>query len=581
MVPKFIVYSLLAILLLITGCTTSTIVVDAGEPGSPAVFEEAVTAEPPDEPTYDIRPFSSDSLYNLLVAEFAGLRNDVETSLEIYLQEARKTRDPGVVNRAIRIANFMNRPDSVVEMAELWADIEPENIEARGLAAYSLAREGRVLEAFPHAEYLLFRGDGEYFKSLAAYADNTTEEEQRRLIELFEDLESRSPNHPDLIFAIAMLQRQVGDIDQAIARTRQLQASGQSDESVSLLLAQLLHQSGDKTSALESLEKALEDNPDSKRLRLQYARLLSEKDLKLAREQMVLLVEKFPDDTNLVYSLGLINQEMGFQDDAIRIFTDLVQSNRKTGDAHFQLGRIAEMDGRQDDARRHYLQVRQGDNIAAAGSRLVKLITEREGLEAARLYLSRMRTDHPNLAVEFFQIESELLQKKNQLDSAYQVLSDSLESYPDNISLLYARSVVSAKREDMSATEKDLRAILSLDENNATALNALGYTLLNLSDRYDEAALLLHRANDLNPDDPAITDSLGWLYFRQGAYDKALEYLRRAFAVFPDPEVAAHLGEVLWTVGNRTEAETIWRQALQKDPDSSILLETMRRLLKN
>jgi len=190
-----------------------------------------------------------------------------------------------------------------------------------------------------------------------------------------------------------------------------------------------------------------------------------------------------------------------------------------------------------------------------------------------------MRREHPDLEVEFFQIESDLLQKQNQLQSAYDLLSSSLRAYPDNISLLYARSVVSARREDMQATETDLRAILSLDQDNATALNALGYSLLTLSDRYDEAAALIHRANALNPGDPAITDSLGWLYFRQGDYGQALEHLRRAFAVFPDPEVAAHLGEVLWTLGQRSEAESIWRESLRKAPDNTILRETMQRLL--
>jgi hypothetical protein len=127
MVPKSIAYSLLATALLTTGCTTGTTVVDAGEPASPAVFEETVTTEAPEVPAYDIRPFPTDSLYNLLVAEFAGLRNDINTSLKLYLQEARNTRDPGVVNRAIRIANYSHRADSVVEMAQLWADMMIDN----------------------------------------------------------------------------------------------------------------------------------------------------------------------------------------------------------------------------------------------------------------------------------------------------------------------------------------------------------------------------------------------------------------------------------------------------------------------
>lgn len=574
MVHKSAIYSLLILLTLLAGCTAIPAAPTSG-------ISPATISSPPAEPpsTYTVRPFPKETLYNLLMAEFAGLDNDLDTALAVYLEEARKTRDPGVVNRALRMANYLKRDQQVVDMAILWAEIEPENPEARGLAAYSLARQGQVLEAFPHAEYLLYQGDGEYFKSLAAYAENSGRDQQQSLLMLLKDLESRQPDHPDLLFGLAMVERQLGEFEAAIAHTRRLLEIVPEDEAANLMLGQLLHQTGDKPAALKFLAKAVKAHPDSKRLRLQYARLLSETDLLAAREQLSILAEIFPEDDNLAYSLGLVSQEMGMEDEAVSIFKNLIRSNRKVADSHFQLGRIAEKSSRKEDARNHYLQVRQGENVVAAAARLIRIMATTEGLDAARLYLTRLRGEHPQLAISFFQIESDLLQEQDQLDSARAVLTASLKQYPDNISLLYARSVISARQEDMAATESDLRAILSQDENNATALNALGYTMLNLTKRYDEAAELLHRADKLNPGDPAIRDSLGWLYYRQGDLDKALNYLREAYSVFPDPEVAAHLGEVLWVMGNRQEARSIWYQARQADPDNSVLRETMDRLL--
>ncbi len=177
-----------------------------------------------------------------------------------------------------------------------------------------------------------------------------------------------------------------------------------------------------------------------------------------------------------------------------------------------------------------------------------------------------------------YALEAELLTQAGELDASMDVLNTALENFPESNTLRYARSMLGEQRDDLALMESDLRNIIERDPDNATALNALGYTLANRTERYDEAYDLISRALELQPDEPAILDSMGWILYRKGDYTEALDYLSRAYAVFPDPEVAAHLGEVLWMSGDTEGATRIWQGALLKDPDHKVLVSTLKRL---
>ena len=179
---------------------------------------------------------------------------------------------------------------------------------------------------------------------------------------------------------------------------------------------------------------------------------------------------------------------------------------------------------------------------------------------------------------QLFGIEADILAKAGAPEAPLAVLNAGIESYPDSASLRYARSMLGQQQDNLEMMEADLRAILQRDPNNATALNALGYTLADQTDRYDEAYELISRALELDPEEPAILDSMGWVLFRKGRLEEAIDYLTRAYAAFPDPEVAAHLGEVLWTSGDTDKARKIWQGALLKDPNHAILRDTLQRL---
>jgi tetratricopeptide (TPR) repeat protein len=353
----------------------------------------------------------------------------------------------------------------------------------------------------------------------------------------------------------------------------------QPDEPASQLLhTQLLDETGSKEQALAQLEQAVREHPENSGLSRAYVRMLfSRRDTAFAIEKLEQLSGINPDDNSLHFGLALAYRDMDLPDKARAELELLVQDPELRDDAHFYLGQLAEAAGDTTRALQHYRQT-QGSALLPATARLANLMVREGQLTAARLYLQELRAQHREQAPGLFQLESELLMRERYYGSAHELLTESLSAFPGDINLLYARSLASEKMGDIAAVERDLRAILDQDSDNAAALNALGYSLANHSTRYEEAQNLIERALALQPNDASIMDSLGWVLYRRGQPVEALAQLRRAAALLTDPEVAAHLGEVLWSMGDPEQARAVWRDALRQHPDDPLIKETLERL---
>jgi Flp pilus assembly protein TadD len=199
-------------------------------------------------------------------------------------------------------------------------------------------------------------------------------------------------------------------------------------------------------------------------------------------------------------------------------------------------------------------------------------------LDEARALLSATRGENDAQNVRLIQAQAELLRDSTVPMAAYEVLSEGLKRFPDSADLLYDRAMVAEKLDKLEVLEADLRRVIVLRPDDAQAYNALGYTLADRTNRLAEAMTLLDKALALAPEDPFILDSVGWAQYRAGNLARAQEYLERAYKVRPDPEIAAHLGEVLWARGQRDEAGKLWQTSLQTHPQNETLLETLRRL---
>ena len=548
----------------------------AGAAGSdPGVTQEADDGE---EQDYPVRAVPTQTLYALLAAETAGLRGDIDFALRSYLEQARLTGDPGVIARAVQIAQYSGNEAALGELGPLWAEHEPDNPQARELAMLALLSQGKAQEALGHAVFLWEQGEGQALRQLATQAAALPAGQHAELMASYDRLAHAHPDDADLVFGQTLLRWQAGQLPEALAQSARLLKLQPDEPTSQLLHAQLLDETGSKDKALAQLEQAMRDHPDNSGLSRAYVRMvLNRHDSAFAVAKLEPLSHANPDDNALHFGLALAYREAGRPDKARTEFELLIPDPELRNEAHFYLGQLAEAAGDTTRAMLHYRQAR-GVALLPATARLTSLMADKGELTAARLYLQEQRTKHRDQAPTLFQIEAELLMREHYYSSALELLTEGLGAFPGDVDLLYARSLASEKLGDMPAVERDLRAILAEDSDNAAALNALGYTLTNHSTRYEEAQALIERALALQPNDASIIDSLGWVLYRRGQSSEALVQLRRAAALLSDPEVAAHLGEVLWTTGDAEQARAVWRDALQRNPDDPLIKETLDRL---
>ncbi len=547
-------------------------------PVSPGHAPPAEDTTPAPEKPKVYSSFTEDTVFSLLSAELAGQRNRFDIALDNYVTQAINTQDPGVSERAFRIAEYLGADQAALDTSLIWAKNAPDDLEAQRAAAIQLARSGRYDDSMVYMEKVL-QGKGDtHFDFLALSAADTDQDTRNGLKKSFDRLLVKHPKNSQLIFGKALLLQQDGDTQGALAL---LEKNPPEDGEIApiLLRARLLQALNRGKEALPILEKSIKQYPDDKRLRLTYARMLVEQDrMADAKTQFSSLVQQYPEDDELRFSLALVCLEAKAWDEAKGYLDELITRDSHVDSAHLNLGRIAEEHNDLQTALDEYSQVGPGNDYLPAQLRQTDiLVTTGRGAEASSK-LKTARDEQPDYAIQLYLIEAEILSANHQGDRAWSVLQQALLQYPDDLNLLYTRAMQAEKRDDLAQMEKDLRAILKREPDNAMALNALGYTLSDRTTRYAEAKELIEKAHQLNPEDPAVLDSLGWVNFRLGNLDEAERLLRQALERFPDQEVAAHLGEVLWANGKQREAKQIWGKFLKDQPDSPLLRSTIKRL---
>lgn len=265
--------------------------------------------------------------------------------------------------------------------------------------------------------------------------------------------------------------------------------------------------------------------------------------------------------------------------DAEQALRQMLAQKNQNDTAHYYLGLVYFYQQQYTQALAQFASVEKGNERPLAQEYVIRLYAEQKLYSEA---LSRLNQLLPHAAdnqqERLYLLKARLLEEQGNSQQAYQLLNQRLEITPDAIELRYKRAMLAESQDKLADMETDLRYIIKLDPNNAMALNALGYTLANRTERYQEALQLVEEANRLLPDNPAILDSLGWALFRLGKLQESLHYLKKAWQLYPDAEVAAHLGEALWALGQKKEAQQLWREALKESPDNTLLIETIKRL---
>lgn len=552
----------------------------AGDAGKETT--EAAAAE--DEQRRELRPrgLHGESLYRLLVADFAGRRGDVGLALQGYMEATREENDPRIAERAARLAVYAGRIDAALEAGRRWAELAPDSREAHAMLARLHLRTGNADDALVHLRRVIALTDGGVeagLREVAALLDGA--ERPDTALPAAAMLADEYPDRAITHVMVADLAHRSGDGAQALAAVERALDLAPAHTRALVLRARILIERGRTEEAFTSLEAAVEDAPGDRRLALGYLRLLVEAGRdEAAVRAMQQAFERFGDNASAVYSLGLLAMQVQAWGDARIYLQRLVAMDAQTASAHYYLGRIAEQEGDCSDALRHYIKVGRGNHRFDAELRAAVCMARIDRTDEARLHLqrlaSRYRDEEPAARVTLTRARVERI--AGNPDQALDIMGNAVERRPGSIDLRYNRALMAAEMDRFELARSDLRHILEADPDDARALNALGYMLADRDMELQEARSMIERALEQNPEDAATLDSMGWVLYRLGQPREALDYLRSAWERGRDAEIAAHLGEVLWATGAREEARAIWDEGRGLGDGSDVLQETLERL---
>lgn len=525
-------------------------------------------------------------LFDFLVGETALQRGNLDIALNRYLKLAKSTRDLRLAKRASEIALHMGDPTAAVQATSLWVELDPESVDARQTMAALMVNLGNLDAARPHLEKLLQTekeksGIANAFLQLnQIFARNPN---KVATYQLLQQLAYPYKDLPEAHFAVSQAAWLANQRQEALDKMEEALKLRPDWEMAAIHKGRILQRTSSPENVHQFYLEYLSKYPNANEVRIAYARtLITDGRNDLADEQLQLLVSKNPTDPEIMLAIGLLATEMGDFDMTEKSLKKSLELGYKDPDAvHFHMAQVYEELKHNDKAMESYQLVKSGSRYLPAQIRYADLWASKGNISDAREYLKNLPATSDQQAAHLILAEAQILRRSKSYQEIYEVLSNGLKKLPDYPELLYDRALIADKLGKFNVLEKDLRKLIQIKPDNAHAYNALGYSLAERRIQLPEALKLIKRAVELAPDDPFIMDSLGWIYYRMGNLSEGLNYLNLAFAARPDPEIAAHLGEVLWVQGAKENAKDIWRSALEKEPDNEVLLETIERLTKS
>ncbi len=529
----------------------------------------------PERPKIEL---TEDILFKILLAEIAGQRGKIDVAVDNYLDLAKSTRDPVVIERATRISVYARNNESAYEAASLWVEVDPKNPDAHQVLTVMTLREGNIDKALYHLEIILENSQGQFDQKLWMIANFLgREDDQAAVLELMERLMENHMDDAEAMFAFAHVTARMGDMERSQDLLERVLELKPDNNAAAMTYLALLQKKGESNKALEWIESALEGKEDDFNMRMAYARLLTEaKRFDDARRQFEILSVQAPNNVDVLYALGLLYLQTNRLDQAEKYFLRLTELKKQVFDANYYLARIAEEREQLDKASDLYQGVHGGENYLDARIRLSLILAKQGDVDKALSNIRAIQKAKGSSRLILIQAEGEILINAKRYQEAMDFFNGAIEE-KSHADILYSRAMLAEKMGRMDLLEADLKTILEEDANNATALNALGYTLADRTDRYEEAYGYIQRAYELSPSDFYILDSMGWVLYRLGRLDEAVVYLQKALELRNDPEIAAHLGEVLWVRGDRQAAKDIWDTALKDTPTDDRLLDVIKR----
>jgi len=549
---------------------------------APELADAGAVAAPgaaPETAAVPAQPLTDDMMYDILLAEIAGQRGDLEASIAHYLRAATEARDPRVAERAVQIASFSKQYELALRAARRWVELDPENVDAHKTLTVLALETGDMDTVVTQVGYLMDIADSPEEGYRMATAILARDADKEAALSAMQQLVTRHPENPYAWMAlsrIAVVAEQLGQALDAVDKALALEAN--LPEAV-ILKAQILVRLERNAEATALLQQTVSVHPNDTNLHFAYGRMLLDAgDMEGAREQFARVVKLEPDNADGLYSLALLELETKRFRSGEKHLKRLIELDQRVQNAYYYLGYAALEQGNDEAALEWYGKVESGDYWSQAQLRIAEIMVRQGDVEAMQNQMRVLRQKNPEQAVEFYLLEGRVLTDAGLHTAAYEVYNTALQVSPDDEDLLYARALAAEELGWIDAAEADMRQILANDPENVRTLNALGYTLADRTDRYQEALSYVSRAYAKKPHDPAIIDSMGWVQYRLGKLEEARHYLQTAWDQTKDSEIGAHLGEVLWVLGEHEAARAIWKASRESSPNNAVLLETINRL---
>jgi tetratricopeptide (TPR) repeat protein len=530
-----------------------------------------------DDAATDEAAASSDAMFEYLVAEFAAQRGDVDGALAIYERLAKELRDPQIARRAVETAIRAREFGPALDNATLLLELDPESSLAREIMAALLANDSDLAKAQELVAGILEKSTNrapvlmQLSHLFGKFPDKAAVLESTRAVT------APYGTMPEAHYANGVAALIAGKPDVASGEADAALKAKPDWEPGAILKAQVLRKT-EPSEVIPFYEGFVQGHPGAVDVRMQLGReLAAERKLAEARDQFREVEKLSKKDAPAAYAIGLLSLQLEDYADAQTSFTRALKLNyRDPAAIYLGMGQAAEGLKRYDEAIDWYKKVDSGDWVRAQ-LKIATLISKQQGLAAGREYLRKIEPKSTDDRIQVIQVEAQLLRDAKQWQETYDMLSEAVAKYPDSYELLYDRAMAAERIDKIDVMEADLKHVIQMKPDYAHAYNALGYTLAEKTNRLKEAKDLIDKAYKLLPDDPFIMDSMGWVEYRMGHVQEALKQLQMAYTSRQDPEIAAHLGEVLWKSGQHKEAEKIWRAALSENPNHESLLAVIQK----
>ena len=545
---------------------------------SMTVYAETKVA--PSAPTIapTITSANTEFVYKYLLGEIAGQRGDVTLASQLFLDLAKQTRDARLAERAARAAAYANQPGVALQAATLWAELDPSSIEAQQASSQLLVASGNLDQAKPHIQKLLAKEDTRANGFLYLNSLLTNQKDKSEVLATITEFAAPYPKLPEAHFAIAQAAL-IADKPDVAKKAIETASKLRPDWELSAQLQgqMLLKESPEK--AINFYQAYLKQYPKANEVRMSYAKLLvNQKRHAEAKPEFVKLVESSNGSPEISAVVGLLSLEASDYLMADKYFQQSISSGFKNPDQlHIYLGRSAERQKMDSKALEWYDKIQPGEQYLEAKLSAASVIARTKNVDAAIKMLDEVDDITPEQQIIVIQAEANLLTQAKRNQESFDLIEKAAKNWPASTELSYDYALAAERIGKLDLMEAELRKVIKLKPDFAAAYNALGYSFADRNIKLDEAKTLVETALKLSPNDHYMLDSLGWVHYRLGNLALAAEALRKAYEIQADPEIAAHLGEVLWKQGLQAEAKKIWASALKAFPENDVLMATARK----